>query len=79
MSRDALTQIGDDYFALLRLGLTRDDATRLAALVELGAARAKTPDTLDPVSRSDREADVEDWLSATSKHWEANSTRCGPT
>src|SRR5690606_38874378 len=37
---------------------------RLAEPVDRAAERAKVPDTLDPVSRSDREAQVEDWLDA---------------
>jgi signal transduction histidine kinase len=34
----------------------------LAVLVELAAGRARIPDALDPVARSDREGAMEDWL-----------------
>jgi PAS domain S-box-containing protein len=60
--RDALAQIGARLFELAGLGLTPDDAAHLGDLVGRAAARAKTPDTGDPLSRSEREAGVESWL-----------------
>jgi PAS domain S-box-containing protein len=62
--RDALAQTCGGFLDLAGLGLTAADAARLAALVDLGASRAKSPDTVDPLSRSDREAVVESWLEA---------------
>ena len=70
--RDALSETYSRFFDLAAHGLTDGDASRLAALVERGTSRAAMPDTLDAVSRSDREADVEDWLSThgVSEPWE---------
>ncbi|MGB3411034.1 MAG: PAS domain S-box protein [Microthrixaceae bacterium] len=60
--RDALSSTYGRFFELASLGITDADSARLAALVDRGAGLASTPDTLDPVSRSDREAELEDWL-----------------
>lgn len=45
-------------------GLEPPAADRLAELLTGGTDRAQTPDTLDPLTRSDREAEIEDWLDA---------------
>ncbi|WP_170110869.1 PAS domain S-box protein [Antricoccus suffuscus] len=62
--RDALSETCNKFFDLAAQGLTGNDAARLAELVEHGTRRATMPDTLDAMSRSDRESDVEDWLDA---------------
>jgi len=56
--RDALSKTYDGFFQLGALGLTAADADRLAELVARGTGRATTPDTLDAMTRSDREADA---------------------
>lgn len=60
--RDALSKTYSRFFDLASEGITNVDAQRLAALIDRGADRATMPDTLDPVSQSDRESEVEDWL-----------------
>lgn len=70
--RDALYSTYGQFFELAALGITDADSGQLSALIDRGATRATTPDTLDPVSRSDREAEVEDWLDArgVERAWE---------
>ncbi len=60
--RDALSSTYGQFFELASLGITDADSARLSDLIDRGASHATTPDTLDPVSRSDRESVVEDWL-----------------
>ncbi|HET8929973.1 MAG TPA: PAS domain S-box protein [Acidimicrobiales bacterium] len=45
-------------------GLDPSAADRLAELLTAGAERAKAPDGLDPLTRSDRESEIEDRLDA---------------
>ncbi len=59
---DAFTQTCDCLFRLAGLGLSDEEGRRVAELVDLAAARAKVPDALDPMQRSDLEEQVEEWL-----------------
>jgi PAS domain S-box-containing protein len=60
--REAVTQTCGGFFELARMGLRAEEVDALAALVGRSAERAKLVDDLDPVTRGDREAEVEDWL-----------------
>lgn len=70
--REALSQTYRRFFDLASRGITVDDVDRLSALIDRGALQATVPDTLDPLSRSDREAAIEDWLDArgVDRAWE---------
>jgi PAS domain S-box-containing protein len=60
--REAISETYDGFVDLSRAGLGESHATRLARLIDDGADRAKAPDTLDPLARSDHEEQVEAWL-----------------
>jgi signal transduction histidine kinase len=62
--RTALSELQESYLRLCAAGLTGTQNERLAALYTATLTRAVTPLTLDPLSRSDREADLQDWLDA---------------
>lgn len=69
---EALSQTYACFLELAARGITAAESDRLAALIDRGAQRASLPDTLDPLSRSDREAEVEDWLNdrTVDRAWE---------
>lgn len=58
----ALGRTYTGFFDLASVGLGDDDTTHLSELLDQGAARAKSPDTLDPLARSDAEEEVEAWF-----------------
>ena len=55
-------KLQDAQLRLVRLGLDEPQLDRLRDLGLLAEQRAREPVVLDAVTRSDREADVEDWL-----------------
>jgi len=63
-------------FALGAAGLSAEQHELVARLEEEAAERARTPSSLDPVSRSDLEQEVEDWLDdvGVEEPWEHAST-----
>lgn len=60
----ALSRTYSGFFELANVGLRADDTSHLSSLLDQGAARAKSPDTLDPLARSDSEEEVEAWFDA---------------
>jgi PAS domain S-box-containing protein len=60
--REAVTQTCGGFVDLARIGLSGNEAGALTVLMNRGAERVKVPDALDPVARSDREVEIEDWL-----------------
>ena len=79
--REAVTQTCSGFIDLARLGLTDRETERpRRASLDAAAERAKVPDALDPVTRSDREGDIEDWLRdrVQGDRWELASDARGP-
>ncbi|UNK71909.1 PAS domain S-box protein [Microbacterium sp. H1-D42] len=60
--RDAIARAYAGFTELGRIGLSEADAERLTALIAAGAQRAAEPTALDPLTRSDREERIEQWL-----------------
>lgn len=59
---DELSATFTQFLDLAANDMDPTEAEQVASLLSRSASRARTPDTLDLLSRSDREADVEDWL-----------------
>jgi signal transduction histidine kinase len=74
--RDLLGKWQPAMSALDRLELDPSQQTCLAELRETMAARAATPVTLDPLTRSDREGEIEAWLDG---HGVAEAWELAPT
>lgn len=60
--REAVTDTCASLLSLTTSGVEPADVPALSSLLELGEQRASEPDALDPLTRSDREGEVEDWL-----------------
>ncbi len=57
-----LSRMQNIYMQLFEMGLSEDQRGELARLDNLAKERAREPLDMDPLTRSDLEADVEDWL-----------------
>ena len=60
--REEVTKTCGSFVDLAHVGLDDAETAALAGILRASAERARSPDTLDPVTRSDREEEVEDWL-----------------
>jgi len=74
--RTAVARLERVRFALGAAGLSDDQHAHIARLETESVERAKKPDTLDPIARSDQEQEVEDWLgdNGVDEPWEHAST-----
>jgi signal transduction histidine kinase len=57
-----LSRLGNIYFQMFEMGLSEEQRAQLAHLDHLARERAGEPLDMDPLTRSDLEADVEEWL-----------------
>lgn len=60
--RTSFAAVEEAALELRKMRLSPESEQALVGLDELAQARARTPPPLGPIERSDREADVEDWL-----------------
>jgi PAS domain S-box-containing protein len=77
--RDTVRKTCGGFIELARLGLSAEEIAALVEALDTASERAKVPDGLDPVTRSDREGDIEDWLSdrVSGDVWELASELVG--
>jgi len=59
---DTLSRLGNIYLQMFEMGLSEEQRRELARLDNLAKERARDPLDMDPLTRSDLEADVEAWL-----------------